>query len=372
LQYFRRAGLSKGSIVSFNDNMLFVDEDKDLVVHRGPFPKTDSQTARFLAGELESDGVRRRCIVSHAPQKGSYTFGRYEVDVPAEGDPRLIFGTGITARYETMDGVGFAIAVRTRDTEKLVFDRYQRTGAWQEHEVSLADYTGDSVVIELRTDRGRKPDANTAADWASWAEPRIETGPANAPDVAFDFIELIDRAETGVHQCPTKFTYSDDTIVKSTGLPLIKGNVVTAPYFVFLAQSKLTGGQLPLQGLGEGGIDDTEAAGVLASRDGDTARALLWTFDLMGAGEREVTLRFANAPGGDLRVRHYLIDSTHTNAYNDYIVAGKPAEETYNIETAELECVSDEPAVRDAEGTIEVKRTLPDFSVSLVEVGPAE
>ena len=372
LQYFRRAGLSKASVVSFNDNMLFVDEDVDLIVHQGPFPKTDSETARFLAGELESDGVKRRCIVSHAPGKGSYTFGRYEVDVPAGRDPRLALGTGITARYETMDGVGFAIVVRTEETEKVVFDHYQRKGAWQEHEVSLADYAGDSVVIELRTDRGREPDANTAADWASWAEPRIETGPADAAEVAFDFIELIDRAETGVHQVPTKFTYSDEAIVKSSGLPLIKSNVVTAPYFVFLAQSELTGGQLPVEGLGEGGIDDTETAGVLAARDGDTVRALLWTFDLMGAGEREVRLRFADAPEGDLRVRHYLIDATHTNAYHDYIIEGKPADEMYNIETAELECVSDEPAERDREGRMTVELTLPDFSVSLVEVALTE
>ncbi len=368
LQYFRRAGLTKASIVSFNDNMEFSDEDRDLVVHQGPFPKTDTETGRFLAGELTSDDVKRRAIVSHAPQRGSYTFGRYAIDVPTDA-PRLVFGTGITARYQGMDGVGFNVTI---DGE-LVFDHYQRTGAWVEHEVTLADYAGDSINIELRTDRGREPTATTAADWASWAEPRIITADGT---IAFDFIELIDSAETGIHQSPTKFVYSDDAIAQSTGLPLIKGNVVTAPYFVFLAQSKLVGNELPTSGIGEWGVDDTDAAGVMATGDADGVHAMVWTFDLMGSGERTVELRFADVPGllpdtKSVHLRHYIIDDTHTNAYHTYVEQGETSEDgSYNVETAELELMEEREIDVEADGSVAVEMVLPDFSVSLIELEP--
>ncbi len=378
LHYFRQAGLTKASIVSFNDVMEFTDEDTDLIVHQGPFDKTATQGARFLAMKRAAAGVERPCIVAHSPTGGSYTFGRYSAEVPAEGSPRLSFGTGITAEYQGMDGVGFAVAVGARDGEETVFDQGQRNPAWQDQEVPLDDFAGQTVNIEFRTDRGRGATQNGVADWASWAEPRLLVGPADQPEVAFDFIAEIEQAETGVHQAPTRFVYDDQAIARSSGLPLIKGNVVTAPYFAFVAQSRLTGLELPIGGLAEGGIDETDAAGILATGDENGARALIWTFDLIGVGERDVELRFTNLAkllpeARSVRLRRYLIDETHTNAYHDYIEQGKPDNDgMYNLETGELELVSDETVQVAEDGSVSVNLTLPDFSVCLVELGPAD
>jgi hypothetical protein len=377
LQYFRRAGLTKASIVSFNDVMEFTDEDKDLVVQRGPFDKTPTQAARFIAMGRAAGDVTRPCIVAHSPTGGSYTFGRYMVAVPAEGQPRLAFATGITAEYQGMDGVGFAVAVGPPGEEKLVFDQGQRAVAWEDHEVSLADFAGQTVRVEFRTDRGRGLTANGVADWASWAEPRLLVGRADEPEVAFDFIAEIEQAQTGVHQAATRFVYNDQAIARSSGLPLIKGNVVTAPYFTFLSQSRLTGNQLPVTGPGAGGIDETDAAGILATGDEHGVRALVWTFDVLGVGERDVRLRFTDLgkllPGADsVRLRRYLIDETHTNPYHDYIEQSKPDNNgMYNLETGELQLVSDETADLAEDGSISLELKLTDFSVCLVEVEPA-
>lgn len=378
LQYFRRAGLTKASIVSFNDVMEFSDEEKDLLVHQGPLDRTPTQAARFIATERPAGDVTRPCIVAHSPTGGSYTFGRYAIDIPPEGRPRLSFGTGITAEYQGMDGVGFAIAVKAGDDQRVVFDHGQRAVAWEDHEVSLDDFAGRTVRVEFRTDRGRGATANGVADWASWAEPRLLVGPPDQPEVAFDFIAEIAQAETGVHQAATHFVYDDQAIARSSGLPLIKGNVVTAPYFTFLAESRLAGNQLPVTGLGDGGIDDTDAAGILATGDASGIRALIWTFDLLGVGERDAQLRFAHVPkllpgATSVRIRRYLIDHTHTNPYYDYIEQSQPDNNgMYNLDTGELALVGEETEKVTDDDSVTLDLKLTDFSVCLVEVEPAD
>jgi hypothetical protein len=377
LQYFRRANLAKSFLCSFNDVMTFQGTERDLVSHQGPFDKTLEQVARFRADDLAADGVKRPCILAHAPLPGGYTFGRYTTKVPND-HPRLAFATGITAQHPQMDGVGFAIAVTAADAgTRIVFDHAQRTPAWQAQEASLQEFAGQTVEIEWRTDAGRQPGAQTIADWASWAEPKLISGPADQPQVALDFIEQIGEATTGVHQAATHFVYSPETIAASTGLPLIKGNVVTAPYFAFLATSRLTGNELPVSGLGRGGIDETDAAGVTGTGDRTGVRALVWTYDLFGAGRRDVALRFDRMGGllkpGPVAVRRYLIDATHTNPCHDYVDQHQPDNGgLYNLQDGKLTLVADETVTPDADGSLTLTMTLPDFSVTLVEIEPAQ
>jgi len=376
LHYFRRAGLTKASIVSFNDIVSARTAERDVVVQQGPFDKTATQTARFLATDVSIDGDRRSCIVAHPPRPPAYTFGRYDVDVPTDGNPRLVFATGIGAQYEGMDGVGYRIVATSDGEERVLFDHFQRQQPWEAHEVSLADLSGESVVLELRTDAGRAPTAQTVADWACWSRPRLVAGPGDDPAVVFDFTNEIGAATTGVHQAAPDLSYGPDLIARTTGLPLIKGNVVTAPYFVFLAQSRLTGDALAVDGVGPGGIDDTDTAGILTSGDETGIRALLWTFDPMGAGEREVEVRFSRVgdllgDAGRVRVRRFLIDETHSNAYNWFVTQGQPDNDgLYNLESGRIELVEERVVELDGDA-VALDMRLPDFSVSLVEIEPA-
>ena len=70
------------------------------------------------------------------------------------------------------------------------------------------------------------------------------------------------------------------------------------------------------------------------------------------------------------RVRQYLIDHEHSNAYTDYVLRGKPNNRgKYNLETGAVDVVLDE--VRpSANGSLEVALRLKNLSVCLVEIDP--
>lgn len=55
------------------------------------------------------------------------------------------------------------------------------------------------------------------------------------------------------HKWDDQFFYNDKTIQRYIGLPLLKGPVVTAPYFAIQMQSELRGGELPVGLDGQGG-----------------------------------------------------------------------------------------------------------------------
>ncbi|MFQ5809226.1 MAG: hypothetical protein ACE5JM_06375, partial [Armatimonadota bacterium] len=379
IQYFRRAGLDKLSLVSFNDVLPPPSPPGEMLSFDGPFDfdRSVRRTARFLSRTLTGAGVEKSGILAHAPgPQADYTFGRYTVQVPATGAPRLAFSTGIAAEHEDMDGVGFAIAIsRPGDdplTAPVVFEHFQRRSPWTDHEVSLAGDAGRTIIIELRTDRGRAPRATTVADHAAWGEPRVVTGRRGEERTAFDFAARIEDAKTGTVTRGWEFVYDEATIARSTGLPLIKGPVVTAPYFALLMQNRLRGRELTVTLDGEGGILRDDCLGITAAAEPGAVRALVWSFALLGAGDREVTLRFEGLsgalPGADrARVKRYLIDPTHTNPWYDYVVQGLPPGDSYNLTTGQLAQVLDEERPIQG-GALEVAVPLPPFAVTLVEI----
>ncbi len=376
VHYFRRAGLDKLSLVSFNDVLPEPSPPHEILSHAGPFDRTEDQVARFLARKLSAAGVERVGILAHPPTPpGDYTFGRYRVTVPADGNPRLVFSTGIAAHHERMDGVGFTIAVCPAGQDPLaaplVFDHFQRTEAWVTHEVSLGDYAGQTVLIELRADPGRAPQAQGVADHAAWGEPRLVTGAPGQERTAFDFAERIGEATTGTADKGWQFAYNEETIARSTGLPLIKGPVVTAPYFTLLMYSKLLGEDLEVRLDGEAGILDDDCLGVSAAAEAGALRALVWSFDPLGEGERDVRLRFEGLPQPDekARLRVWLIDRTHTNAWHDYVEAGLQPGESYNLTTGALAQVEEKETAPQG-GAVEVTLRLSNLAVALVEVKP--
>jgi len=375
LHYQRRAGLAKSSIVSFNHFIPTGRVPEVIVSHTGPFDKSKKTAARFIARTLTAAGVEKRGILAHPPRRPGYTFGRYTVTVPRER-PRLRFFTGLAIKhYPGMDGVTFSVIVRENGKEHVLFERHQRRIAWEAHEVSLDRFAGKSVEVEFRTNCG-PGGSNTVADWGAWGEPKLTAGPDGELRVTFDFIERIGEARTGAMMPGFEFHYDVETIARYIGLPLIKGPVVTAPYFVYVMHSMQKKNELPVALDGEGGITKDSAAGVTVSADESGVAILAWRFDLGVSGARafNVTLRDIERtfPGaGGFRFRQYLVDRTHTNPYYDYVIAKKPDNGgRYNLETGKLEMVREGRLTAGDDGAVRVSFELEAKAVTLIVVAP--
>ena len=151
-------------------------------------------------------------------------------------------------------------------------------------------------------------------------------------------------------------------------MPLIKGPVVTTPYFAIQMHSMLKSGRLPVAIEGQGGIAEDDSAGILASADNTGLAILAWRFDLGSRQPRTVKLTLQGLKAGDnMHLTRYLIDSTHTNPYHDYIVRGEDtADGRYNLETGALDVVRSEKVRTDADGRLDLAFDLEPTAVTLL------
>jgi len=248
-------------------------------------------------------------------------------------------------------------------------DQHVTKPAWSEHTLSLAKFAGREVEIEFRTDCG-PANKGVAADHGLWGDPRIEAGGKRV----YEFVKHMAEATTG-------WRVAREWHMLGTRLPLIKGQVVTSPYFTYWLLNRLRGERLTVQLDGRDGIHSTDTVGALACRDDRTVRVLLWHFDGSRASlnqhldadeldvPRTLNLRIAGLPA-KCRVRRYLIDHDHTNAYTDYVLKGKSNNGgRYNLENGKVDVVLDE--TRDSrDGQMDLSVRLRNLSVSLVEIEP--
>jgi len=369
----KRGGITKVGYVSFNhlipDNMPTTHVVKQI----GPFDKSEGQPGRFLPMDLTANGITKAGVLSHSPSGGGhtrYTYGKYQVKIPADGETRLEFATGLAIkRYPGMDGVTFEVFVTADDREGSVFRVHQRSIDWQQRVVDLKEYAGKDVSIEWRTCAGPKR-STTVADWGAWGEPRLVVHRGGKAQTLCAFAKSISVAETGICDPGWSFVYNDATIRRYIGLPLLKGPVVTTPYFALKLQSMLSGTELPVTLNGAGGITEDEAAGMIAAGDGNKVTILLWTFDLGHDGAREFSVALEGmAPGRTYRLKQYLVDSTHSNPYFEYVLQGKSSNDgRYNLETGDVEVVRQETVVCPETGQLEVRLDLTPMAVSLLEL----
>ena len=290
------------------------------------------------------------------------------------GHPRLHVWTGLAIeRHPGMDGVTFEVSLSVpQQEEKSLLRLHQRSTDWREHSIDLDAYRGKDVTIEWRTLPG-PVQSNTTADWGAWGEPQMLAGDEDNPTVSYDFTADIRNAETGIRDPGWTFTYDRETIGRYIGLPLLKGPVVTTPFFALKMQSMLSGTELPVAlGGGRGGISADEAAGVIASRDDGRLTVLLWTFDLGHDGDRQFAIDLSGLqPGKAYVLRQSLLDRTHSNPYYDYAVRGKNTDDgAYNLETGRLDVVRDETVTVPASGILTVTARLEPMAVSTFELLP--
>ena len=115
----------------------------------------------------------RPTLFSHAGSQVTYTVALTEPSV-------LRFGMGLDPRSLDWggDGATFEVFVDGKRVflEHLSVERARE--GWQEREVDLAAYAGQTIHLALATTPGPKGDV--AADWAGWGEPRVEAPEATA------------------------------------------------------------------------------------------------------------------------------------------------------------------------------------------------
>jgi hypothetical protein len=183
------------------------------------------------------------------------------------------------------------------------------------------------------------------------------------------------RAPAGASKELAPFVYNDKTIALYTGLPLIKGPAVTAPYFVWVMHARMGNDALGVELPGRDGILEDDSGGLTATAADRKLALLLWHFDLVRNAPRRWTIGLENLPrplrqADNLRVTEYRIDHDHTNPYTDYVLQGRDSQGgQYNLETGRLETVRTD-TLPSADGTATLEMELRNMSVALVEVEP--
>jgi hypothetical protein len=171
------------------------------------------------------------------------------------------------------------------------------------------------------------------------------------------------------------FVYDDPTIARYVGLPLLKGPVVTTPYFVWLMHSRLGDRELDVDLDGRDGILSDASSGLTATRRSGRIVLLLWHFDLMRNQNRRWSVRLENLPeeyrtSRSLRLTEYRIDHDHTNPYTDYVLRKEDSQGgTYNLRSGDLEVVRRKSITADGLAAA-IHVDMPNMSVGLVELEP--
>ncbi len=269
------------------------------------------------------------------------------------------------------DGCGFQVWADDGKRNEKLLDVHVRPDQWTTHRISLAAYAGKRVRMEFRTNSGLN--GKSTADWAVWGDPRlVVTGRDGAATVAWRLLAHPERAVAGARRESVKFHYDDQTIARYSGLPLIKGYVVTTPYFVWVMHNRLADAELGVSLPGEDGILEDDSGGLTATGDENRVVLMLWHFDVLRPQPRRWHLELTQLPweATHLRVREYRIDREHNNPYTRYVREHQDDNGgRYNLDTAALEETSRERiALHQGRASLDV--TLPNMAVSLIEISP--
>lgn len=374
LQYQRRSGLTKSSIVSFNHFLPTSGKARVLVEKVGPFHRSKASPVCFEVGPWKCGDGTRQGFRLHPPSGDkAYSFARFAVDVPSEGSPRLQFATGVAGDVERWTGCDFSIVTPEGEKTSSVFKYFQRNRHWKQHQVSLDAFAGRRIEIEFRTGAG--PNGEATGDWAIWGEPTLVAEVAPGKVRTLTLLERADRAVAGARQEAWHFAYSERVIAQFTGLPLIKGPVVTTPYFVWLMHARLAEQEVPVDLPGEDGILQDDSGGLTATFDSNRIALLAWHFDLLRSEPRQWTVRLDQLPptlqnAKHFRVTEYRIDHQHNNPYTKYVLEHADSRDgAYNLETARLVPLRSE-SIDAVDGQVTLEFALPNQSVSLIELVP--
>jgi xylan 1,4-beta-xylosidase len=133
--------------------------------------------------------------------------------------------------------------------------------------------------------------------------------------------------------------------------------------------------QVSLAEIMTSGVRERPDVGTLASADDSTVAVLVWHYhdDDVAGPDADVSLSLAGLPAGGIRLTHYRIDETHSNAYAAWRRMGSPIapnDKQYQELLAASQLARMEPPtpVRSPSGETVVHFTLPRQGVSLLLV----
>ena len=106
-------------------------------------------------------GVQKESINAHPPQIGQ-TVLQYLLSLPQAEEIMFSFSMGLLDERARGDGVSFGILVNGQNR----FKHFTKAPGWIEKQISLSEFAGETVLLELVTDAG----GSDSWDWAHWAD----------------------------------------------------------------------------------------------------------------------------------------------------------------------------------------------------------
>ena len=112
--------------------------------------------------ELTATGVRKQTLNGHPPP-GGQTVLQFLLALPAVQDVTFSFSMGLPDRRCSIDGVFFKVLLNGKSRfEHFAFNE----PGWVDARISLSEFAGETVLLELVTDSGE----TVSCDWAHWAD----------------------------------------------------------------------------------------------------------------------------------------------------------------------------------------------------------
>ena len=108
---------------------------------------------------VDVEGIRKESIVAHPPRFGQ-TLLQFLLSLPhAE---KMMFSFSMGLQDGCSDGVLFKVLVNG----ETQFEHFTDTPGWAEAHISLSEFAGETLLLELVTD----PHENYNCDWAHWGD----------------------------------------------------------------------------------------------------------------------------------------------------------------------------------------------------------
>ncbi len=114
---------------------------------------------------LTANGVTKDTISAHPPPNGQ-TVLQFLLSLPETEELTFNFSMGLPDKNCSLDGLFFKVFINgVQRFEHFAFN----TPGWRDAQVSLSDFAGETVLLELVTDSVE----SATCDWAHWADLRI-------------------------------------------------------------------------------------------------------------------------------------------------------------------------------------------------------
>ena len=112
--------------------------------------------------ELTATGVRKQTLNGHPPP-GGQTVLQFLLALPAAQEVTFSFSMGLPDRSCSIDGLYFKVLLNGQSRfEHFAFNE----PGWVDARISLSEFAGETVLLELVTDSGK----TVSCDWAHWAD----------------------------------------------------------------------------------------------------------------------------------------------------------------------------------------------------------